>query len=104
MGHPTGKITNDNLTKNISVKVGGVAGLGSSLATAKISLEKLRFAPGEEVKVKFDMDNSKCKKPVKSFKVKLARKVSCLNGKSGTINMKPVIHATEYLDTCKYEG
>ena len=102
MGHPTGNITNNNLSKTITAKVGGVAGLGASQARATISLEKLCFAPGEEIKVKFDMDNSKCKKPVKSFKIKLARKVSCLAGKSGL--QKPLIHSSEYLDTRKYEG
>ena len=102
MGHPTGNITNDNLSKTITAKVGGVAGLGSSQASAVISLEKLHFAPGENIKVKFDMDNSKCKKPVKSFKIKLNRKVSCLTGKSGI--KKPVVHAIEYLEAHKYEG
>ena len=82
MSRPTGIITNDGLSKTITAKVGGVAGLGSSQATAIISLEKLTFAPGEQIIVKFDMDNSKCKKPVKSFKIKLKRKVSCLTGKS----------------------
>ena len=48
------------------------------------------------------MDNSKCKKPVKSFKVKLARKVSCLTGKVGI--KKPVIRSTEYIQKRKYEG
>ena len=96
MGHPTGNITNNNLSKTITAKVGGVAGLGASQARATISLEKLCFAPGEEIKVKFDMDNSKCKKPIKSFKVKLARKVSCLTGKAGI--KKPVIRSTEYVE------
>ena len=48
------------------------------------------------------MDNSKCKKPIKSFKVKLARKVSCLTGKTGI--KKPVIRSTEYVEKRKYEG
>ena len=41
-----------------------------------------------------------CKKSVKSFKIKLCRKVSCLTGKS----KKPIVHAVEYLEANKYEG
>lgn len=52
------------------MKIGGIAGLGSSEAKSLISLDKLRFTPGEKIKVHIDMDNSACKKPVKSFKIK----------------------------------
>ena len=84
------------------MKIGGVAGLGSSEATAVISLEKHRFAPGEKVKVHIDMDNSTCKKAVKSYKVKLMRKISCLAGKLGVT--KPLLAEENYLDAKKYDG
>ena len=104
MSHPTGKIPNISLSKTITAKVGGVAGLGSSQATAIISLEKLTFAPGENIKVKINMDNSKCKKPVKSFKIKLSRKISCFTGKPYSYHAKPVLHEIEYIEAHKYEG
>ena len=64
---------NGNLSRTLTSKIGGIAGLGSSEAKSVISLEKTRFFPGEKIKVKFDMDNSRCKKPVKSFRIKLSR-------------------------------
>lgn len=84
------------------MKIGGVAGLGSSEATAVISLEKHQFAPGEMVKVHIDMDNTQCKKAVKSYKVKLMRKISCHAGKLGVT--KPLLVEEDYLDAKKYEG
>ena len=103
MGNPSGFITPDvddsSLTKALNVKVGGVAGLGASDATAIISLEKLRFCAGETIKVHIDMDNSNCKKAVKSYKVKLQRKISCLAGKIGVV--KPLLIQEEFLEEKK---
>ena len=93
---------NGNLSRTLTNKIGGIAGLGSSEAKSVISLEKTRFFPGEKIKVKFDMDNSRCKKPVKSFKIKLSRKISCLSGKKGV--GRPLLHVEEYLVANKYEG
>ena len=79
----------ESLTQVLKVKIGGVAGLGASEATAVISLEKHRFAPGENIKVHIDMDNVTCKKAVKSYKCKLQRTISCLAGKIGVV--KPIM-------------
>ena len=62
----------------MTCKVGGLAVLGSSEARAKISLLKKTFAVGEVMTVNVLMDNSKCKKAVKSLKIKLRRNVECL--------------------------
>ena len=90
------------MTQVLKVKIGGVAGLGSSDATAVISLEKHTFAPGEKVKVHVDMDNSSCKKAVKSYKVKLMRRITCHAGKLGL--WKPLLADEDYLDAKKYDG
>ena len=64
--------------------MGGLAGLGSSEAKAEISLLKKTFAVGEVMQVNVLMDNSKCKKAVKSFKIKLRRHIECLY-KNGSV-------------------
>lgn len=74
--------TPQHLQKSLTMKIGGFAGLGSSEAKSAISLDKTRFQPGEKIKVLIDMDNTNCKKPVKSYKIKLQRKVQCNSGKS----------------------
>ncbi len=75
-----------------------MAGFGSSEAKATVSLDMLRFAPGQKVRVHIFMDNSACKKPVKSFKVKLSRKISC------TVQGLPPFEKEEYLKEEKYSG
>ena len=83
LGHPEGNMsTPQHLQKSLTMKIGGFAGLGSSDAKSVISLEKTRFQPGEKIKVLIDMDNTNCKKAVKSYKIKLQRKVQCNSGKS----------------------
>lgn len=61
----------------------------------------MKFAANEKLVVNIDMDNSKCKKPVKSFKVKLLRTLSCFSGKKGT---KPVFEIEDYIHSLKYDG
>jgi hypothetical protein len=96
LGNPAGNITpNANLSKTLTSKVGGIAGLGSSEAKAIISLDKDTFAPGESVAINIDLDNSECKKAVKRFKIKLERTIQCLSGKKGV--GKPIYENTEYL-------
>ena len=92
-----------NLTKVLKVKVGGVAGLGASEATSVITLEKQRFAPGENIRVDIQMDNLSCKKAVKSYKCKLQRKISCLAGKVDK-NNKALLTVDEYLHMAKFDG
>lgn len=106
IGHPSGNInaytSMPSLHKQLEVRVGGVAGIGSSQAKSVISLEKLRFMPGERIRVKIEHDNSECKKPVKSFKLKLLRKVMCFSGKKTLA--KPVFFLEEYLMQKKFDG
>lgn len=51
------------------------------------------------------MDNSTCKKAVKSFKIKMQRKISCMSGKKGK-GREPIVglQETEFLVANKYEG
>lgn len=91
-----------DLSKSLQVKVGGIAGLGSSESKSVISLTKSTFAPGEKIKVLIDHDNTGCKKAVKSFKIKLMRKINCLSGKKEAI--KPLLTSEEYLVVLKYDG
>ncbi len=102
LGNPAGSGINPNLTKTLTMKVGGIGGLGASEASSVISLEKERFAPGEKIKIHFDVDNTKCKKAVKNFKVKLKRTIHCLSGRKGV--GKPLLTDEEWLVTLKYEG
>lgn len=101
LGNPSGNI-DETLSKTLTMQIGGIAGLGSSEAKSVISLEKHRFAPGEKIKVMIDCDNTQCKKPVKSYKIKLMRKISCLSGKKGV--GKPLLTNEEYIVALKYDG
>ena len=67
------------LMQSMTVKIGGLGGLGSSEAKADISLDRVSFAAGETINVNALLNNSKCKKAVKNLKVKLMRKIDCLN-------------------------
>ena len=86
------------------MKVGGVAGLGSSESKCVISLDKQRFTPGEKIRVHFELDNTDCKKPVKNFKIKLVRKIQCFSGKKGAGAGVPLLTNQEYIVVKKYEG
>lgn len=50
-------------------------GLGGSVSTTDIIFEKNTYYPGEQVRVKVICDNSQCTTGIKSFKIKLKRKV-----------------------------
>jgi len=52
--------------------------------------------------VHVEMDNTTCKKAVKSYKIKLQRKITCFAGKLGAT--KPLLQIEEYLNTEKYPG
>lgn len=69
-------------------------------------MDKLKFSANENIQIKIDMDNSKCKKPVKSFKVKLLRKITCLSGKSKAIAAKGDVRfqIEEYVLEKKHDG
>lgn len=72
-------VRQQQLTQQLKCKIGGVVGLGSSEATANISLTKNIFAANEEILVNINIDNSKCKKPVKNISAHLMRTVECLS-------------------------
>ena len=55
------------------IKVGGIAGIGCSKVYATFTIEKSRFAPGEQINIKVDMDNKASSKDVKKYKFKLWR-------------------------------
>lgn len=63
---------------------------------ADISLEKNSFEPNEEVKIDFHIDNTKCGKDVKSYKVKLHREIQVFKEKS-----KILFSKNEYLEEQK---
>ena len=65
-------------------------------------MEKERYAPGEKIKVHFDVDNSKCRKAVKSFKIKLKRTIHIFNGLKS--HDKPLLTDEEEIYTQKYDG
>ena len=65
----------NDLQKQIGAKIGGVAGVASTSMSAMVNIEKTIFKPGETITVRIDIDNSNCKKDVKSFKTKLIRKI-----------------------------
>lgn len=62
------------------MKIGGLAGIGTTTASAEISIDKNVFCIGEKAKINIEMDNSDCAKPVKSFKFKLRRRVTANAG------------------------
>ena len=48
------------------------------------------------------MDNTKCKKAVKSYKLKLKRVVQCLSGKKGV--GRPLLTDEDYILALKFDG
>ena len=102
LGHPQGDIPDSELSKTLTSKVGGIGGFGGSESKSVISLSKSTFAPGEKIQVSVDHDNSTCKKAVKSFKIKLMRRIYCLSGKKGV--GKPLLTTEEFLVALKYDG
>jgi len=106
LGHPMGSITpgtgSPDLTKSFTSKVGGIAGLGSSEARSVISLNTERYAPGDKIKINVDVDNTKCKKAVKNYKIKLKRNITCLSGQKGV--GKPLLREEEWIVALKFDG
>lgn len=64
------------LQRQLKAKVGGLFGIGAESLEATISIEKELFEPEEELRIDFEVDNSQCKKDIKSFKVKLLRELA----------------------------
>ena len=90
----------DLLTKSMHLKIAGVAGLGAQNVSASISIEKDIFQPGDSIPITVDIDNSKCRKNVKSYKFKLARRYECYPGNG---QRTPLLVREEYLATHKTE-
>ena len=90
-----------HLSKSMHVKVAGVAGLGSSDVSAHVSIEKDVFQPGELINITVDVDNSKCRKRVKSYKFKLNRRYECYQGNGVKA---PILTKEEYLSEHKTDG
>jgi sporulation-control protein spo0M len=67
------------------MKLGGFIGIGTKLVEANFGLDKTRFYPGEEVKLIVDLDNRKCSKDVKSYKIKLWRRWTIFDHQTGKI-------------------
>ena len=59
--------------------------------------------PGEIIKVHVDLDNSECKKEVKSLKTKLVRKIVFFSGKDQGEG-KPLMDQQDYILTLKHAG
>ena len=101
LGNPAGSI---QLQKQLTVKVGGIAGLRASEAKAAIKLDKLRFSPGEKIRVHISMDNSNCRKAVKSYKLKLRRRIQCFAGGKGPQATQAIFDNEDLLLAIKYQG
>ena len=82
----------------IQTKVGGVFGLGGSQSITNVVFDKQQYYPGEKVEVKLDCDNSKCSSAVKSFKIKLKRKIFARGSRTSTSDESDI----ELLKTSKY--
>ena len=61
----------ENMQKVLNLEVGGLIGIGATQSISIITLEKDQFSPGDDIVVNIDCDNSKCRKPVKEFKLKV---------------------------------
>lgn len=48
-------------------------GIAKTESSAQITIEKDQYFPGEEIRVTIDCDNSKCRKPIEGFKIKIQR-------------------------------
>lgn len=61
---------------------------------ALISLSKDQFEPNEDILIKFQIDNSKCGRDVKSYKVKLHREIVVFKDQGKKV---PIFSKNEYL-------
>lgn len=70
-----------NMTQSIKSEVGGVFGFGASSSITQVFVSQNEFYLGEKASVKILCNNSKCDKAVKSFKLKISRKIMANNTK-----------------------
>mmetsp|Transcript_3707 Transcript_3707/g.4238 ORF Transcript_3707/g.4238 Transcript_3707/m.4238 type:complete len:109 (+) Transcript_3707:904-1230(+) len=52
--------------------------MGASRSTSVCTLEKDVYGVGDTIRVRISCDNTRCKKPVKGFKLKLLRNLQCV--------------------------
>lgn len=80
-------------------KVGGLMGFGSSLAQTTVNFSQFSYYPGDKCTVKIICDNSKCSTAVKSFKLKLKRKVYVAGERSTSVGdvVKWTLKSSKYL-------
>lgn len=64
-----------NLSSKIEKKIGGLMGFGGAICITEVAFDRNQYYPGDECRVKIMCDNSKCSVGVKSFKLKLKRKI-----------------------------
>lgn len=64
-----------NLSCITDNKIGGLAGFGGSRTITNVIFDQQQYYPGDKVTVRLICDNSQCNTAVKSFKIKLKRKV-----------------------------
>ena len=63
-------------TLNMELKIGGFIGIGRKPCTAQVTFDRDQYCPGEQVRVKLSCDNSRCKKDVEAFKIKLRWRIA----------------------------
>ena len=85
-----------NYKSSIKAEVGGlgVKLFGSSVSTFEVTFPRNTYYPGEKVAVSINCDNSKCKTPVKCYKMKLFRTVRHRDGVSGHFEDKTTLVAS----------
>ena len=66
---------NADLNAAIDVRVGGLLGIGGSRSVTQVVFNQQQYYPGDKCVVNLLCDNSNCSSAVKSFKIKLKRKV-----------------------------
>ena len=65
----------ENLKSKVETKVGGLMGFGGSTCITEVIFDRNQYYVGDKCSVKIVCDNSKCSTAIKSFKIKLKRKV-----------------------------
>lgn len=98
-------------TFNLQNKIGGMMGFGGSgECTSEVIFDRNNYKVGETVKVLIKCDNTKCKTNVKSFKLKLKRRlfVTCWSNwdvkKDINSELQETHHASDYIVEVKGEG
>jgi Arrestin (or S-antigen), C-terminal domain len=73
-------------------------GINASVCRTNVSLEKNYFLTGETIRVHIAVDNSECKKEVKTIKLKLERRIE-MSGRR-VDGYDTVVYTAPKLDYC----